>query len=57
MGDAETGVGEVAELLDLDLALRILVDGERVDHAHAVALAQALELGDDLAAEVRVLDY
>ena len=43
-------------MLDLDLSLGVLVDGERVDHADGVALTQALELGDDLAAEVRVLE-
>ena len=49
-------LGEVAEVLHLDLALGVLVDGERVDHPHRVALAQPLELGDDLAVEVRVLE-
>ena len=34
----------------------VLVDGQRVDHAHGVALAQPLELGDDLAVEVGVLE-
>src|SRR4051812_1462066 len=48
--------GEVAEVLDLQLAVGILVDGERVDDAHGLAGVQALELGDDLAAEVRVLE-
>ena len=39
-------------MLDLDLAGGVLVDGQRVDHAHRVALAQTLELGDDLAVEI-----
>ena len=43
-------------MLDLDLALGILVDGQRVDHADGVALAQPLELGDDLAVEFGVLE-
>src|SRR3954447_23921097 len=47
---------EVAQVLDLDEAVRILVDRERVDDAHRVALAQPLELLDDLAVEVRLLE-
>ena len=47
---------QVAEVLDLDLAVGVLVDGERVDDAHRVALAQPLELGDDLAVEVGVVE-
>src|SRR3954449_5544240 len=41
---------------DLDLAGHVLVHGERVDDAHRVALPQALELGDDLAVELRMLE-
>ena len=41
-----------AEVLDLDLAGGVLVNGQRVDHAYGVALAQPLELGDDLAVEI-----
>src|SRR3954454_3659952 len=33
-------LGEVAEMLDLDLALAVLVDSERIDDANGVALAQ-----------------
>jgi hypothetical protein len=44
---------QVAEVLDLDLSRRIFVYGERVDHAHAVALAQLLQLGLDLSMELR----
>ncbi len=44
-----------AEVLDLDLAVGVLEDGERVDHAHGVALLQAFQLLDDLTVEVRVL--
>jgi hypothetical protein len=47
---------EVAEVLDLQLPFRVLVDGERVDHAHRVALPQLLQLGDDLAVELRVVE-
>src|SRR5207247_639050 len=46
-------LAEVAQVLDLEFALRVLVDRERVDHAHGVALAQPLELGNHLAVEVR----
>ena len=49
-------LGQVAQVRDLDLAVGVLVDGQRVDHAHRVALAQPLELGDDLAVEVGVLE-
>ena len=45
-------LGEVAQVLHLDLSVRVLVDGQRVDDAHGVALAQPLELGDDLAVEL-----
>src|SRR6185369_15433297 len=45
-------LGQVAQMLDLDLAVRVLVDRERVDHAHRVALTQPFELGDDLAVEL-----
>ena len=43
-------------MLDLELAGGVLVDGQRVDHAYRVALAQPLELGDDLAVEVGLLE-
>jgi hypothetical protein len=35
-------LGEVAEMRDLDLSGGVLVDGERVDDAHRLALLQAL---------------
>src|SRR3954451_12381215 len=41
---------------DLDLAGHVLVHGEGVDDAHRVALPQALELGDDLAMELGMLE-
>jgi hypothetical protein len=47
---------QVAEVPDLELAVGVLVDRERVDHANRVALPQPLELGDDLAAEVRMVE-
>src|SRR5262245_30280981 len=47
---------EVAEVHDLYLSLRVLVDGERVDHAHGVALAELLQLFENLTVEVRVLE-
>ena len=40
----------------LDLPVGVLVDGERVDHPDGVALAQPLELLDDLPVEVRVIE-
>src|SRR4051794_7911430 len=43
---------EVAEMLYLDSPRRVFVHGQRVDHAHRVALAQTLELGDDLAVKL-----
>jgi hypothetical protein len=39
-------------VLDLELAGGVLVDGQGVDYADRVALAQSLELGDDLAVEL-----
>jgi len=39
-------------MLHLDLSVNVLVDRQRVDHAHGVALAQPFELGDDLAVEL-----
>ena len=41
---------------NLDLSLRVLVHGEGVDYAYGVGLSQALQLGDDLAVELRVLE-
>src|SRR5215208_2608391 len=41
---------------DLDLALGVLVYRERIDHAHRVALLQALQFGDDVAVELWVLE-
>jgi len=43
-------------VLDPDVPGGVLVDGQRVDHADRVALAQPLELGDDLAVEVGPLE-
>ena len=43
-------------MLDLDLAAGVLIDGQRVDHTYGVALAQALELGDDLAVKIGLLE-
>ena len=40
----------------LDLAVGVLVDGEGVDHAHRVVLAEPLKLLDDLSVEIRVLE-
>jgi hypothetical protein len=46
------GFRQVAEMLDFDFALGVLVDGQRVDHPDHVALAEPFEFGDDLAVEV-----
>src|SRR3954470_18728679 len=40
---------------DLDLPFGVLGHRERVDHPHGVAVAEPLQLRDDLAVEVRVL--
>ena len=48
--------GEVAEVLHLDLALGVLVDRKRVDHAHGVALTELLQLPGDLAVESGLLE-
>ncbi len=44
------------EVHHLHLTCSILMDGERVDHPHRVALAELLELRDDLAVEVRLVE-
>ena len=43
-------------MLHLDLSGGILVNRESVDYAHRLAVVQTLQLGDDLAVEVRVLE-
>jgi hypothetical protein len=40
----------------LNLPLGVFVDGQGVDHPDGVAVAQPLQLGDDLAVEVRVVE-
>jgi hypothetical protein len=40
---------EAAEMLHLDLAIRVLVDRERIDHAGRCLRHAAAQLGDDLA--------
>ena len=49
-------LGEVAEMHHLDLSVGVLMHRKRIDDAHRVALAQALELLDDLAVEIRVAE-
>jgi hypothetical protein len=49
-------LGQVAQMRDLDLAVGVLVNGQSIDHAHRIALAQPLELLDDLAVELGVLE-
>jgi hypothetical protein len=43
-------------MLDLDLSVGVLVDGQGVDHPDRVALAQPFQLLDDLPMEVRVVE-
>ena len=43
-------------MLDLELPGGVLADGQRVDHAHGVALAEPLELGDDVAVNLGMLE-
>src|SRR5262249_26007750 len=50
------GLRQVAEMLDLELPVRILVDGYRVDDTHRVALPQPFEFGDYLSVKVRVIE-
>src|SRR6202012_3670891 len=45
-------LGEVAEVLHLQLAVGVLVDDQRVDDAYGAAFAEPLQLGDDLTVEV-----
>jgi hypothetical protein len=40
----------------LDLSRRVLVHRERVDHPDRVARPEPLQLGDDLAVELRVVE-
>jgi len=48
---------QVAEVLDLELAVLVLIDHERVDHArNGVGLTEALQLLDDLAVEVGMVE-
>jgi hypothetical protein len=43
-------------MLHVELPLGVLVDGERVDHAHGVVLAELLELRRNLAMELRLVE-
>ena len=47
---------EVAQVIDLELTVGVLVDGQRIDHPNRVAVPQPLQFGDDLAVEVRVAE-
>jgi hypothetical protein len=48
--------GQVAEVGHLDLTLGVLVDSQSVDHPDGVAVTQPLQLVDDLAMKVRVVE-
>ena len=43
-------------MLDLELAVRVLIDGQRVDHAHRVAFAEPFQFVDDLTVEVGMVE-
>src|SRR5213079_2074253 len=45
---------KVAQMSNLDAAIRVLVHGQRIDHTHRIARPQPLQLGDDLTVEVRL---
>jgi hypothetical protein len=47
---------EVAEVLHFQLAVGVLVDGQRVDHADRAAGMEPLQFGDDLPVEVGVAE-
>ena len=49
-------LGQVRQVLHLQAAVRILVDGDRVDHAHRAAIVQPLQFGDHLAVEIGVTE-
>ncbi len=49
-------LGQRAQMRDLDGAVGVLVDGQRVDHTDRVVGPQALQLGDDLPVELRMLE-
>ena len=49
-------LGQVAEVFNLEFAVGVLVDGERVDHPDGVAFAQPLQLGNDLTVKVGVVE-
>ena len=51
-----SSIGQVAQVRHLDLSGGVLVNRKRVDDAHRVALAQALELLDDLAVELGMVE-
>src|SRR4029453_1648492 len=48
--------GQVAQMLHFNVTPGVLVDGEGVDHADGVAPAELLELGDDFAMKVRMIE-
>jgi hypothetical protein len=43
-------------MLDLDRSVRVLVNRERVDHAHRLIVMQSLSLSDDLPVELAVAE-
>jgi len=49
-------VVEIAHVGDLELAVGVLVDGQRVDHADGAVLLEPLELRGDLTVELGVVE-
>ena len=49
-------LGEVAEVLHLQLAVGVLVNDQRVDDAHRAARVEPLKFGDDLTVEVGMVE-
>src|SRR5262245_8545748 len=49
-------LGEVRPLDFLDVAFRVFSDGDEIDQPHDLAVAQPIELGEDLALEFRIFE-
>ena len=49
-------LGQVAEMLYLHLAVRVLVNGQGIDDPDGVIVVETLKLGDYLAVELRVVE-
>src|SRR5262249_10819969 len=49
-------LGQVAQVLGLQFAVGVLVDGQRIDHADGAAVMEPLKFLDDLTVEVGVAE-